>query len=232
MIYLNFEDDRLHNLTITDLDLILESYYELYPALRNQKTYWFFDEIQNIQGWEKFIRRIHDTENCQIFITGSSSKLLSSELATSLRGRTIAYEVFPFSFPEYLSYHNIDINLHSSASRSWIKHHFDHYLTHGGFAECFTQNDDIERRILSDYLDLIVYRDIIERFGITNRALLKHLIRYLFANPATLVSFNKLYKDSMMRLPDKTLENFTKTWCFFISVDKPGKSIISKRNMK
>lgn len=195
IVYLNFEDDRLDSLSIEDLDFILEAYYELYPARRQEKTYWFFDEIQNIQGWEKFIRRMHDTENSQIFITGSSAKLLGSELATSLRGRTIAYEIFPFSFTEYLRYQGIQINLHSSDSCSWIKHHFERYLRHGGFAECFEQSDDIERRILRDYLDLIVYRDIIERFSVTNRALLKHLIKYLFANPATLVSFNKLYND-------------------------------------
>ena len=195
IVYLNFEDDRLDELNIRHLDLILEAYYELYPDQRKEKTYWFFDEIQNIQGWEKFIRRIHDTENGQIFITGSSARLLGSELATSLRGRTIAYEVFPFSFTEYLRYQNITINVHSSESRSWIKHHFEHYLRHGGFAECFGQTDDIERRILRDYLDLIIYRDIIERFGVTNRALLKHLIKYVFANPATLISFNKLYND-------------------------------------
>lgn len=195
IVYLNLEDDRLSTATLADLDQILEAYYELYPARRNQKTYWFIDEIQAISGWEKFIRRLHDTEKSQIFISGSSAKLLSSELATSLRGRTIAYEVFPFSFTEYLRYQQVSINLDSSASRSWIKHHFNHYLGHGGFAECFNQNDDIERRILRDYLDLIIYRDIIERFGVTNRALLKHLIRYLFANPATLVSYNKLYND-------------------------------------
>ena len=195
IVYLNFEDDRLDNLSIADLDLILEAYYELYPARRQEKTYWFFDEIQNLQGWEKFIRRMHDTENCQIFITGTSAKLLGSEIATSLSGRTIVYEIFPFSFTEYLRYHDVRVSVHSSDSQSWIKHHFEHYLKHGGFAECFGQIDDIERRILRDYLDLIVYRDIIERFGVTNRALLRHLIKFLFANPASLVSINKLYND-------------------------------------
>lgn len=195
IVYLNFEDDRLDSLTIAELDLILEAYYELYPVHREIRTYWFFDEIQNIEGWEKFVRRMHDTEKGQIFITGSSAKLLGSELATSLRGRTLRYEVFPFSFREYLRYQDVEVNLHSSASRTLIKHHFDHYLTHGGFAECFDQSDDIQRRILRDYLDLVIYRDIIDRFGVTNRSLLKHLIKYLFVNPATLVSYNKLYNE-------------------------------------
>lgn len=195
IVYLNFEDDRLDKLTIAELDLLIEAYYELYPTLRENRTYWFFDEIQNIEGWEKFIRRMHDTEIGQIFITGSSAKLLSSELATSLRGRTLCYEIFPFSFREYLRYQKVEINIHSSASRALIKHHFDHYLLHGGFIECFNQNDDVERRILRDYLDLVIYRDIIDRFGVANRTLLKHLIKYLFANPATLISYNKLYNE-------------------------------------
>lgn len=195
IVYLNFEDDRLDPFTISELDLILEAYYELYPSLRENTTYWFFDEIQNVDGWEKFIRRMHDTEKGQIFITGSSAKLLGSELATSLRGRTLRYEVFPFSFREYLRYQNVEVNLSSSAKRTLIKHHFDHYFTHGGFAECFSQSDDIQRRILRDYLDLVIYRDIVDRFGVTNRSLLKHLIKYLFVNPATLVSYNKLYNE-------------------------------------
>lgn len=195
MVYLNFEDDRLDKLTLSKLDLILEAYYELYPTHRSLTIYWFFDEIQNIPGWEKFVRRMHDTEAGRIFLTGSSAKLLGSELATSLRGRTLLYEVFPFSFKEYLRFQAVGINLHSSTSRTLIKHHFDHYLVHGGFAECFNQNDELERRILRDYLDLVIYRDIIDRFGITNRALLKHLIKYLFVNPATLVSYNRLYNE-------------------------------------
>lgn len=194
-VYLNFEDDRLSGLDLSQLDLILEAYYELYPLQRSQKTYWFLDEIQNIAGWEKFVRRMHDTEHASIFLTGSSAKLLSSEIATSLRGRTISYEVFPFSFVEYLRFQKVTVNLNSSNSRSLIQHHFQHYLLHGGFAETFGETADIERRTLKDYLDLIIYRDVVDRFGVSNRALLKHLIKYVFANPATLISFNKLFNE-------------------------------------
>lgn len=195
MVYLNFEDDRLFGLKATDLALIPEAYYELFPEASEQKTWWFFDEIQNVAGWERFIRRMHDTENAEIFITGSSSKLLGSEIATSLRGRTIRYEVFPFSFTEYLRHTKTKINLHSSRSLRQIRHHFQHYLIHGGFAETFGQSMDVERRILSDYLDLVIYRDLIERHNIGNRALLRYLIRHLFANPSTLISFHKLFNE-------------------------------------
>jgi len=149
--------------------------------------------VQNTEGWERFVRRIYDTLNLQLFVTGSSSRLLSSEIATSLRGRTIVYEIFPFSFKEYLSAKEIEVNFHSSSSLSYIRNAFNAYLEERGFAETFGQNEDVQKRILKDYMDLIVYRDVIERHAIKNHALLKHLIKYLFVNMGTLISFNKLY---------------------------------------
>ncbi len=195
IVYINFEDDRLYPLTLGDLDALVQGYYELYPQKRDEKVYFFLDEVQTIGGWEKFVRRLYDTLNIQLFVTGSSSKLLAGEIATALRGRTIVYEIFPFSFKEYLRYRNIDVDLYASESLSYIKNAFETYLVEGGFAEIFDETPDIKRRILKDYLDLIVYRDIVDRYRIKNHALLKHLIKYLFVNMGTLVSFSKLYND-------------------------------------
>ncbi len=195
IVYINFEDDRLYPIGLKDLDGLLEGYYELYPQKRDEKVYLFLDEVQNIEGWERYTRRIYDTENVQIFITGSSSKLLSSEIATSLRGRTITYEIFPFSFREYLRYKEIEINLYSSKSVSYIQNAFNSYLVAGGFAETFDEQPDVQKRILKDYLDLIVYKDVVERYTIRNQSLLKHLIKYMFVNMGTLVSINKLYNE-------------------------------------
>ncbi len=193
--YINFEDDRLYPTDLKDLDSLIEGYYELYPEKRDEKIYLFLDEIQNIEGWELFVRRLHDTLDVQLFITGSSSRLLSSEIATSLRGRTITYEIFPFSFKEYLVYKKIEVNLYSSRSISFIKNSFNSYLLEGGFAETFDETTDIQQRILKDYMDLIIYKDIIERYAIKNHNLLKHLIKHFFVNMGTLISFNKLYND-------------------------------------
>jgi len=195
IVYINFEDDRLYPISLKDLDALVQAYYELYPDKRDEKVYFFLDEIQTITGWERFVRRLYDTLNIQLFITGSSSKLLAGEIATALRGRTITYEVFPFSFAEYLRYRNIEINLYASKSQSYIKNAFATYLVEGGFAEIFDEPPDLKRRILQDYLDLIIYRDIVERYRIKNHTLLKHLIKYLFVNIGTLVSFTKLYND-------------------------------------
>jgi len=195
IIYINFEDDRLYPLKLSHLDMLLEAYYEMYPTKRDEKVYLFLDEIQAVPEWELYVRRIYDTLDLQIFITGSSAKLLSTEIATSLRGRTLSYEIFPFSFKEYLNYKEIDINLHSSKSLSFIQNALSSYLIDGGFAETINENKSISRKILSDYLELIVYKDIVDRYNISNRSLLKILNKYCFTNISTLVSFNKLYNE-------------------------------------
>ena len=195
IIYINFEDDRLFPLELVSLDFLLESYYAMYPTKRDEKVYLFLDEIQAVDNWEIYVRRIYDTLNLQIFITGSSAKLLSTEVATSLRGRTISYEIFPFSFKEYLRYKNIEINLNSSKSLSFIQNALNSYLIDGGFAETINEDKQISRKILSDYLELIVYKDIVDRYNINNRSLLKHLNKYCFTNIATLISFTKLFND-------------------------------------
>lgn len=195
IVYINFEDDRLYPLHLQDCNDLIEAYYDLYPQQRERPTYFFFDEIQNVPHWEKFIRRIYDTLPINIVITGSSSKLLSSDIATSLRGRTLTYEIFPFSFSEYLRFQGIDINLYSSKSLSHIKHALAQYLVHGGFPETINASPDIRTRTIQDYADLIVYKDIIERYHIQNHALMKHVIKYSFANISTPLSINKLYND-------------------------------------
>ena len=99
--------DRLLEFKVNDFQLILDVYFRKFPANRNSKCHFFFDEIQRIDQGEVFIRLLLDTENVYVYITGSSSKLLSSEIATSLRGRSFATEIFPFSFLEFLQHHNL-----------------------------------------------------------------------------------------------------------------------------
>ncbi|QAR32410.1 ATP-binding protein [Geovibrio thiophilus] len=195
IIYVNFEDDRLFPTELGDLNHIMEGYYEMRPEKRHETVYVFLDEVQNIAGWERYVRRIYDTLNIRVFVTGSSSKLLSKEIATSLRGRTLTYEIFPYSFADFLKAKGIKVNFNSSDSVSYIKNALSEYLTDGGFPETVLQSADIKRRILRDYLDLIVYKDIVERYGIKNNSLLKHIIKYSFCNIGTLVSLNKLYND-------------------------------------
>ncbi len=97
ILYLNFFDDRLHNLRRENLGLIAEAYYSLYPEKKNAETvYCFFDEIQAVDGWEPFVDRLMRTERCEVYITGSSAQMLSKEIATQMRGRALSWEMFPF----------------------------------------------------------------------------------------------------------------------------------------
>ena len=128
-----------------------------------------------------------------------------------MRGRTISYEIFPFSFKEYLQFQGITVNLHSSKSLSFIQNGLKSYLIDGGFPETIEQDAHISRKILSDYLELIVYKDIVDRYNITNRSLLKTLTKYCFTNVATLLSLNKLYnefKSQGYKLSKDTLFNY------------------------
>lgn len=141
IIYINFEDDRLFPASLQTMDMFLQTYYELYPDNKSQKVYFFFDEVQEIENWELFIRRVYDTENCNIFITGSSSKLLIRELSTALRGRNISYELFPLSFKEYLDFKKIDVNPYSTKSISKTVHAFSDYFSTTAFPELINLDD-------------------------------------------------------------------------------------------
>ena len=194
IVYINLEDDRLFPLTPHDLGGFLDSYFELFPHNRDRRGYFFFDEIQNAPEWERFIRRLHDTENCSVFVTGSSAKLLSREIATSLRGRTIPFEVFPLSFSEYLRFRAIKPG-HSSRAVSLIKNAFAEYCRTGGFPETAGVDDLRARQILHEYLQMIMYRDVAERHNVGNLFLLKSLIKHCFSNMANPLSLSKLYND-------------------------------------
>lgn len=195
ILFINFEDDRLYPVSKSVLSEILSAYYELYPRKKNSTVHVFFDEIQNIPGWERFIRRLLDTENVQIYITGSSSKMLSKELSTLLRGRAVAHEIFPFSFAEYLHSVNISPETKSSKQKAEVVNAFETYLNKGGFPETIGVDERVRVDILQEYINLIIYKDLIERYNIKNHALVKYLIHYFLANISNLFSINKVFHD-------------------------------------
>lgn len=195
LIYINFEDDRIFPVQLEDMEIMLQAYYELYPQNRDEKVWFFFDEIQEVPNWEKFVRRLSDTENCRVYLTGSSSKLLSRELATSLRGRTIAFEVFPLSFGEFLNFNQVHFNPVTSKGKSTILHWYDRWLKQGGFPELVFLPESLHQSTIAEYIDLMLYRDLSERFSIKNSALLKYLLKHTLANIAQPTSIRKLHND-------------------------------------
>ena len=134
ILFLNFDDERLP-FSADNLDEILQAYRELYPHIPLRDVYMFFDEIQMAQDWEQFVRRVYELECKHIFLTGSNSRMLSSELSTSLRGRTLQYEEFTLSFTEYCRFIGTNVNPHSSTGQATLINAFQSYLVNGGFPE-------------------------------------------------------------------------------------------------
>lgn len=194
ILFINFEDERL-NLQSTDLDLILQAYLELYPDKNLNDCYFFFDEIQNVTGWERFVRRIFDSYSKHIFVTGSNSRVLSTEIADALRGRTITYTVYPLSFSEYLNFRDVEYNTVTTAQRANITHQALQFIQNGGFPETINLNDDVRIKALQGYFNTMIFRDIVERYKVSDVRVLKYFIKKLFAGIGKPLSINKIYND-------------------------------------
>ena len=176
ILYINFEDERLLSLSAEELGIILDSYMELYP---DKQPLVYLDEIQNISGWEKFARRLADSKY-RVMITGSNAKMLSREIASTLGGRFIAREIFPFSFTEYLTYHNVKIGRnweYDQQTKSLVSKSFDKYFYEGGIAETFVQPD--KREYLNGLYQKILIGDIVERNRIRNTRVFRFLAKKL-----------------------------------------------------
>lgn len=183
--YINFDDERLSEITLKDLDKVLEAIY----YLKGNVTLLLFDEIQNIKGWELFISRLVISK--KVVLTGSNSSLLSKELATHLTGRHKEYELLPFSFREFLEYKNVHQNskgVYTTEEKAQMIKLLGAYLENGGFPIVLDGDPD---RILVLYRD-IVERDIIQRYKIRQSAKFKQFVKYLISNSSSEISYNKL----------------------------------------
>lgn len=198
LLYFNFEDERLAGMSAHDLQLVVEEYYRLHPEWRaGGRATFFFDEIQVVAGWERFARRLLDSENVDLFLSGSSARLLSREVATSMRGRALEALVHPFSFREYLRHRQAEpkspVDRLPKAVRSAIDKHVADYLVEGGFPEAqgAVRRDRFE--LLRSYVDTALLRDVIERHAVTNPVALRWMVRQLLGNAAGLFSVQKFY---------------------------------------
>jgi len=213
ILYLNFFDDRLHPLQQEGLSIVLEAYYSLYPEKKGDETvYCFFDEIQVITGWEAFTDRLLRTEKCEVFITGSSSQMLSKEIATQMRGRALTWELFPFSFLEFLDHRSIEYKQPlTGKNRSLIQNAFEKYWESGGFPEVADLNKNLRVKIHQEYFNTILFRDLIERHNISHPKAVTDLAYWLIDNAAALYSVNRLtgYLKSLgHRAPKASVANY------------------------
>ena len=194
ILYLNFFDDRLHRLQHQGLGVITEAYYALYPEKKNSETvYCFFDEIQTVSGWEAFVDRLLRTERCEVYLTGSSALLLSKEIATQMRGRALSWEMFPFSFKEFLAGKGVDGTMPLSIKkRLLVQKAFDEFWESGGFPEALGLGKRLRQGIHQEYFNAILFRDLVERHDIAHPKAVSDLAHWLVENTASLYTINKL----------------------------------------
>lgn len=194
ILYLNFFDDRLHRLQHDNLGVILESYFSLYPEKKNaEKVYCFFDEIQVVPGWEPFVDRLMRMEKCEVYITGSSAQMLSREIATQMRGRALSWEMFPFSFREFLDYKGIESDGPlSTKKRLTVQKAFEEYWETGGFPEVAGLDRMLRIKTHQEYWGAMLFRDLVERHDISHPKAVTDLAHWLVDNTGSLYSINNL----------------------------------------
>ncbi len=208
ILIVNFEEPMFENTDISLLLKIYQAYIEIISP--TEKPYIFLDEVQNIKGWERFVRSLQEKKEAYITVTGSSSQLLNEELATVLTGRQLYFEVFPLSFKEFVGFRSKELKDKKDLliRSSEIKQYFREYLAIGGFPEVVVnENEEFQKRVLISYYEDIINRDIIQRFKIKKSEQLKTLVHFYLTNIASQISFNSISK--FIKLPVETIRRFS-----------------------
>lgn len=187
--FVNFDDERLFDFTIEDFQMMQELLIELY----DERNTYFFDEIQNIPGWERFVRRLHDNGK-KIYITGSNASMLSREMGTHLTGRHLSYSLYPYSFKEFLDFKKYELpssDTLTTVEKSIVKRHFNEYIEAGGIPEFVKTRDELYIKTLYEN---IIYRDIVARYNLKDEKALKTTAYFAASNIAKEISYNNIKK--------------------------------------
>lgn len=197
-LYVNLEDERLMGAGVEVFEALVREAYRRDPSAATAPFWLLLDEVQVVPGWEAFVRRMLDTRRVRVVVTGSSAKLLSREVATSLRGRSLTTELLPFGFCESLRHAHVPVPEKlppPPRGRAELERAMVGYLTTGGFPEVQTLAPALRRRVLQEYVDVTLLRDVVERHRATNIVALRRLVSHLLRSPAGKLSVHKLYND-------------------------------------
>ena len=194
ILYVDFFDDRLHDLQHGSPGIVTDAYYSIYPQKKDKETvHCFLDEIQVAPGWETFVARLLRTERVSVTLTGSSANLLSREIASQMRGRALTWELFPFSFREFLDGEGVKCDPpFSSREQLIVSKVFEKFWETGGFPEVRNLDQHLRFRVHQEYFHALLYRDLIERHDISHPRALLDLAHRLITNTASLYSINRL----------------------------------------
>lgn len=197
IVYVNFDDPRLLPASALDFEVLREAYRALLPEPGRGPGYMLLDEVQQADDWELGVRRLHDTREFRLFVTGSSSRMLSSDVATSLRGRGVSFELLPFSPTEFLAARGVNVDARTAYSRRRfeVQRLVQEYFVYGGFPEVVLASDEtLKQRILKEYVETMFMRDLVERNRVRNPAAMRELFRFLVTNVSSPFSANAFWK--------------------------------------
>lgn len=236
ILWLGFDDERLYDMTKQDLDLVLEAYRELYPEISLRDVYMFFDEIQLIKDWELFVVRVYKTYCQHIYISGSNAKMLSQEIATTLRGFGVEYPTYPLSFAEYCRFKNIPTKHLLEDDLVRLRLAWDNYNTESAFPEVVLEKEkSIREKLLQGYYNAMLFRDLVERYSISQVGTLRYFIKRLMNNLTKPTSINAIYNDIRSQGLKVTKDDLY-LWadylceCFmFIRISKFTKSLVKEQ---
>ena len=196
ILWVGFDDERLAGMTATDLEEVLEAYRELYPAQNLKDVFMFFDEIQLIDNWELFVIRVFKSYCKNIFVSGSNAKMLSHEIATTLRGWSIEEKTYPLSFLEYCHFTGTPTCRLTEQETTKLRLKWDEYCMESAFPEIvLTDLKSLRDKKLQAYFDAMLFRDLVERHNISNTGVLRYFIKRLMNNLTKPTSINAIYND-------------------------------------
>ena len=218
--WIGFDDERFDQMQTSDFNSIVEAYMEMFPDIPIKDTYFFFDEIQRIEGWELFVMRLFKHYSKRIFISGSNADMLSEELNTALRGWPLEYKEYPLSFKEYCQFKGIPTNSYLEQDLAKLRMAFEAFVHEGGYPEVVLETSRaMKDKLLQGYFNAMIFRDLIERYNLSNPERVKYLIKRLMAGMTKPASINAIYndmrsqgrkvtKDDLYGIADKTCSIF------------------------
>lgn len=218
--WIGFDDERFDQMQTSDFNSILEAYMEMYPDIPIKDVYFFFDEIQRIDGWELFVMRLYKHYSKHIFISGSNADMLSEELNTALRGWPLEYKEYPLSFREYCQFKGIPTDSYLEQDLAKLRMAFDSFVHEGGYPEVVLEpGRALKDKLLQGYFNTMIFRDLIERYNLSNPERVKYVIKRLMAGMTKPASINAIYndmrsqgrkvtKDDLYDIADKTCNIF------------------------
>ena len=238
ILYVGFDDERFLSMSSENFDELLQAYREMYPETPLKDVYMFFDEIQLINGWELFVLRVYKNYCRHIFVTGSTAKMLSEEMASALRGWPDEYREYPLNFTEYLSFKDIKANKFSEEGKAKLAVAFRCYCEEGGFPEVVLQKSKTKKyKILQSYFNTMLFRDLMEHYHINaSPSVVRYFLKRVMNNLTKPTSVNNIYndlksqglkvsKDSLYLWLDYTCNIF-----MFRKVEKYERSMVKKRS--